>query len=383
MEREAIGSSAYNIENERVYRDEEIRENVVSYLSEYRLRVKKYDYELVFSTAPGEGFMVRDVHRGEAMNAKAKRTLEERQVKGLPIHREFAELLGLESLDEQLLSAADGDHVFWMSPPGPKEEGYGNYGFVYEGRVQEEVSESGVPIKHLFMTAIRVENPTISQSNKALSELTGENVSYINAEEFLGNPRVVKNVAVNTDDVLRRNFSFVVDQKEVWINKRVITEMDSMINEFVGVIHSGSRAEKITAFYALENYALELKERYIRKQEKREDDTVIYMNEHRRYQYLADIYSPYGYRPPSVAGSCGPTGEETRSNDIFANSYRNLMKAIFGDLHEMFGLEEESDWFNCPKCGYQATGPIGDACPGMNCGLTKTNAKEQGFEACA
>ncbi len=374
------GSRAFNIENERPYSNAEMKKDSVSYLSEYRLRVQMYDYEYQFSFVEGEGYKVRDIHRGEAMSDKAKRTLEERKTRGLPIHRELAELSGLAYLDKQMLSAADGDRVFWISPPGPKEEGYGDYGFVYEGRVHDEVSEDGLRAKRLFMTAIRIENPTIPQCNNVLFQLTGENASYINAEGLLKNPRVVKNSVVDTDSVLQRNFSFVIDQKEALVNKEVIGEMDPMIDEFVGVVRSGSKEEKITAFHALENYALELKKQYARKKEASREENVVYTPDDHRYRYLVDILSVYGYKPPVVLGSCGSTGDETRSNDIFADNFKNLMKAIFGDLFEKLGLEDD-EWFVCKSCHYKATGPIGDTCPG--CHITKEEyAKKTGEPVC-
>ncbi len=371
------GSRAFDIENERPYSNAEMKKDIVSYLSEYRLRVQKYNYELLFSFVDGEGYKVRDIHRGEAMSIKAKRTLEERRAKGLSVHREIAEDAGIESLDKQLLYAQEGERISWISPPGPKEEGYGDYGFVHEGVVHNEVSEDGLSAKRLSMTAIRVENPTIPQCNNALFQLTGENVPYINAEEFLANPRVGRKRAVDTDAVLQENFSFVVDQKDALINKQVITEMDPMTDECIEVIRFGSREERITAFYALENYALALKKQYANKKETHREEHVVYENAHdskyRQYRYLADILSAYGHMPPIVAGSCGPTGEETKSNDIFADNFSNLMK-------EIFGIDES---FNCPnpKCGKKITPPFGDTCP-HGCGLTKANAAEYGIPVC-
>lgn len=338
LDRDVATSQAFDIEKERVYTDVEMRKDIVSYLSEYRLRVQKYDYELLYSFREGEGFRVRDVHRGEAMSIKAKRTLAERQVTGLPIHREMAEDEGIENLDKQLYYAQDGDKIFWISPPGPKEEGYGNYGFVFEGRVQNEMSEDGLPTKRLFMSAIRVENPTMSQANSAFSELTGENISHASPEGLLENPRVVSKRAVDTDAVLQKNFSFVVNQRDAWTNSQVITKMNLMIDEAISVIRSGTREERIRSFYALENYALALKERFTRENDAPEKENIVYTRDYGEYRYLADILYEYGYMPPIVAGSCGATGEEVRSNDIFADSYSDLMKAIFGDLREKFGI---------------------------------------------
>lgn len=371
--RETVGSVAFDTDKEKVYSNAQMRTDTISYISEYRLRVQKYDYEFQFSFVEGEGYKLRDIHSGEAMSIKTKHTLEERRVKGLSIYRELAEDAGIENLDEQLLYAQDGDRIFWMSPPGSKEDGYGDYGFMFEGRIVGE---------RILMTANRVENPTIVQFNRALLELTGDNVGYINPEGFLANPRVVKNNNVDIDAVLQKNFSFMVDQKEALINKQVITEMDSMIDEFVGLIRSGSREERITAFHALENYALELKKSITHKAEAAENDNIIFMSDHREHRYLTDILPLYGFRPPVVGGSCGSTGEDTKSSDLFADNYKDLMKAIFGDFKEMFGVDD-NEWYTCPKCPYKASGPInGTTCPG--CGLTQEQyAKETGQSVCA
>lgn len=378
--REIVGSVAFDMEKEKVYTDVEMRDDLVSYLGEYRLRVQKHDYELTFSYREGEGYRVRDIHRGEAMSVKSKRTLLDRTENGLPVYREMAEDAGIDSLDEQLLYAEDGDMVVWFSPPGPKDQGYGNYGFMFEGSVKVKVLTDGMTEKHILMTANRIEKPTIAQCNNAFFALTGEDISFINPEGFLANPRVVSGREVNVDEVLLKNFSFEVNEEEMLVNTQVIKTINPMIDEFVGVIKSGSREERITAFYALENYALELKERLMRKQEKGEEN-VIYMSDYRDYRYLADILHGYGYRPPIVAGSCGPTGEDTRSNDIFADNYKDLMKAIFGDFKEMFGIEDD-EWFVCGACHYKATGPIGNQCPG--CHITKEEyAKKTGQPVCA
>lgn len=46
-------------------------------------------------------------------------------------------------------------------------------------------------------------------------------------------------------------------------------------------------------------------------------------------------------------------------------------------------VNSEQEWFKCPKCEYQATGPIGDGpCPNKKCGLTQEQAREEGYMTC-
>ncbi len=331
--REIVGSWAFNIERESRYTNAEMRADIISYLSEYRLCVQKYDYELLFSYRQNEGFKIRDAFQGEAMTNKAIRAIKEREKQGDPIHRELAEFEGMKKLEKDLPYAQNGDSVFWISPPGPKDLGYGDYGFFYAGRVVD------TPFgKKLAMTAIRIEKPTITECNMVLSSLTGDNIAYISAQGFLANPKVSKGQS-DVDAVLQNTFSFELKEEENILNKKVIMGMGQMIDDFIVIIRTGTKEEKVKAFHALENYALELKERY----KKRDIGTLVYINEYRQLHSLVDIISTHGFTPPTVAGSCGSTKEEsTQSNNILANGFDNLMKAIFGNLKK-YGIGDEED----------------------------------------
>jgi len=131
--------------------------------------------------------------------------------------------------------------------------------------------------------------------------------------------------------------------------------MDPAIDDFVAMVKIGTKKEKLQAFNALENYALQLKEEYRNRGEAGVQVAVK----------LVDIIPGYGHKSPTVGGSCG-------------SSSNNPLTA-FEALRKELGLDED-EWFNCPKCGYEATGPIGDQCPG--CGLTKDEHAEAGGETC-
>jgi len=49
-------------------------------------------------------------------------------------------------------------------------------------------------------------------------------------------------------------------------------------------------------------------------------------------------------------------------------------------LQNKSSKKEEQEWFNCPKCKYQADGPIGNECPG--CHITKEAFVEEGGVNC-
>ncbi len=362
-DREMVGSRAFNVENENKYSDVELRRDLVSYLSEYRLQVQTYDYELLFSYKEGEGYKLRDIDGKEAVIAKAKRAIEERLVRGESIHREEGEFTGIHHLDDILHFAKDGDGLYWISPPGDKKDGYGDYGFFYEGHITQVFDDNGKPAKHLAMIAKRLEKPTIMQCNTALSTLTGRKTEYKSADEFLADPHVDISKA-EVDSVLADTFSFTVDKEERAANEKIVAEMEKMINDYIVVVRTGSKEDKIRGLHALENYALELKKRYKTSREvvilgssatPESDSGQARMtandDRNREARYLADIMQTHDFKPPTAAGSCGSTSEDkSQSNDIFADNYNNLMKAIFGDSFEKLGLgdEEEKYSFNNP-----------------------------------
>lgn len=61
------------------------------------------------------------------------------------------------------------------------------------------------------------------------------------------------------------------------------------------------------------------------------------------------------------------------------NKQSNILNSITPRLTNL--LNQDSEWFTCPKCSYKADGPIGNVCPG--CNLTKEQfAAEEGAVVC-
>ncbi|MCL5970067.1 MAG: hypothetical protein M1450_01000 [Patescibacteria group bacterium] len=368
--REILGSKAFNLEYGEGFTDSELRADIISYLGEYRFKIQKYNYELEFSGDSLTGFKLRDTHRGEALGVKAERAVEEKKLRGENSAREEAELLGIKHLEDQLRFTKSGTTLVWMSPPGPREDGYGDYGFVYVG----EVDKSSSLKTSLSMTAIRVESPTINQFNNTLSDLIEEDINYSEAEDFLQSPFVLKGKGKeDIENTLKKHFSFKVDSREREVFDKAIANLNPAINQFVDFVKHGNKEEKLKAFYAIENYALELKDRYLNKE--KANEKIVYLDEYRKYDNKDDfqgfIYLYGNKKPPVVSGSCGSTGS-VKSNDVFGNGYQALMKTVFG--------EENNDKFECPRCKQKADGPVGNQCP--NCGLTKEEYAESGGEVC-
>jgi hypothetical protein len=351
--RELVSSAGFSVEYESRVFDQELRDDVVSYLGEYRFKLQKYDYELVFSPTSEEGWRLRDPHRLEAMGIKAERSIDERRLRSESTHRETAEAVGIELLEKQLETAEEGDSVVWASPPGSKEEGYGDYGFFYIGKVRRSVEAK----KEVAMTAIRVENPTLEQFNRAFQELSGVAVNFSKAEDFISKPVITAALAKDlVDDVLLRNFALGEDPTEQTRFASVIERIRPRIDQFIRYVRFGTTEEKKKAFHALENLALQVKKDL-------ETGLEIVFEQPVKFQVFID---QYGFEPPKVAGSC-----PIKSPNLLGQ-YQALNKALGKDKQE---------WFTCPKCNYKADGPVGNSCPG--CGLTKeAYIEETGAEAC-
>lgn len=334
--------TAFRTEYNQKATNQEIYDDVVSYLAEYRLNVKQYDYELHFAKGQEGSFVVRDKYRGESMRDKAQRVIKERKESGLPTEREGAEEKGLFVLEEKLKKAQNNDTVLWASPPGPKEEGYGNYGFIYKGKVLKNADGEA----RLLMSAIRVENPTIADFNKAFSLLCEEEIQFQKAVEFLQNPKVFKGQIAEKvwTETLRENFAFAVNEEEKWQSAEIIRKMDKMIRDFIFVIRSSSEEKRIKALHALENYAL-----FLKKQTPQKPSGIIYEHKMR----LEQIIERFGFAPLPAPGSCGLSGSE--SSHLFTSGLRSTGTFLAAETQDKYGSLK----FKCGNCQYWNTRPYG------------------------
>lgn len=342
LERQPIRhSDAFRNEYREGTSNQSVVDDVVSYLGEYRLQVPKHSYSLRFKDG-----RVRGPHGSESMYDLCQKAIDLRRKEKKSFIRETAERYGFESLDRQLQNAVPNSTIIWMSPPGPKEEGYGNYGFVFLGKVYQGYSTG----KNLQMTAIRVENPTIEQFNKAFYMLTDEKTEAEHAEEFLDSPRVMNEDIKEgyVDAVLNRVFNYRLDREKQEKFQAIIDRALPLIYDF-----ANNPLRTRDDLYALENYVLELK-RDVGSFDKKTPAR------------LGELTGGYRQEPPKAAGSCGST-----------KSSNNIINSI-SSTNSLFS---ENEWFTCPKCGFEADGPIGNECPG--CGLTKeAYAEESGEPVC-
>ena len=345
-----------------------LEKDVQSYLGEYRFQVQKYDYELLLGTPLG-GQHLLDIDDGIPLAAKAARAIERRVREGKNPDRERAELQGLINLENQLQYSNIGDEIIWISPPGPESDGYGDYGFIYLGKVGG-VDGLGLK-KHLLMSAIRVESPTLQQFNSALTALTGRSVALTKAEEFLASPIVVPGVWEDSEYVLSYIFNLKPQSEKDALFKRIVPLLSPYIQEFVDYVKQGRPKDFLfQAFQTIELLALDLIEEYSNTNSLQ----VYFIDRSTPLTFAMTHYQ--GQAPPQVAGSCGNTSGSASgltSPNIFNKS---------SSLGELLSTNDDSkkEPFVCPKCGYETTKPVGDQCP--SCKITKEEAVEKGYVTC-
>lgn len=345
-------SLAFRHEFHQDAKERQIRDDLVSYLGEYRFEVSEYNYRLGIAN----GILV-DPNTGESMSLKAKKAIEFKRRRSLNTSREEAEFEGFINLEKGLSERPFGT-VVWFSPPGPKGEGYGDYGFAFVGK------RNG---NELEMTAIRLEKPTINDFNKATSALWGEK-GYKKAEDLLRQPMVIDISLGKVKEFVHGNFE-VQDEKSKTVFAKALEKLGGIIEEASLIIKNGTLEQKQKALHTVENLAIELKERLGSLFK----ENVIFMSDY-RISKLATFMEidKYTNKPKVVAGSCG----NTSSKNVFSSSN------VFSKYSSLSSLlsSEENEWFTCPRCNYKANGPVGDECP--SCHITKEEFAESGVEVC-
>lgn len=315
--RELVSSNGFSVEYDPRVTDVELRDDIISYLAEYRFAVEKFDYSLEYSNKA-----LRDSRRGEPMSVKATRSVRERMMRGESIERETAEAMGLNFLDRQLEIAQIGDSIIWASPPGAKEDGYGDYGFFYVGQIIRSTESK----KEIQMAALRVEKPTMRGYSEAFKTLTDIEYEAKTPEDYLKFPVVIQKELSDEFIIttLGKNFPFKSNPKQRELFEQAKDRLSPKIDEFISNWHFSSNEEKKKMFHALENYSLQV------KKELEEDNVTVFEVEGN----FDNFVKSFGYEPPKVAGSC-----PIKSNGLISLS-SNLINSIL----------EGGEGFICPKC---------------------------------
>lgn len=353
-----IQNDAFRQEYSPKVNTDALKKDIESYLGEYRFKLQEYQYELLYGTTYGGELRLLGIDDNEPMTDKAQRAITRRIKENKNTDREEAEFRGLLNLEQQLAMATINDILVWMSPPGLKSEGYGDYGFVFIGKI-DKVYPYGE--KHLAMSAIRVESPALKQFNAAYALFTGKNTAFSKAEKFLASPEIISDSPINYKKILSYIFNFQPDNKNSCLFQKIIPLLNPYILEFIEFVRQG-QPKKILfqAFQTIELLALDLIKEY-----SLEKNPQLYFID-RDFPLTYAMIRYQNQTPPPIGGSCG----NTDTTNIF-NKYSTL-----SDLFS----EDDKEPFICPKCGYETTKPVGSQCP--NCHLTKEEAANQGYNTC-
>lgn len=353
-------SAAFRTEYLKSVPDQAIRDELRSYLAEYRFQLPQYKYDLIYFDDH-----LRDTYTNETMVEKAERSITLRRSNWKNVLRESAEYRGIQYLDSVLRDATLGDRIIWASPPGSKQEGYGNYGFVFSG-VIDDISNNK---KHISMTAFRVEESSVASYNKAVSTIFGQPILHDTPEEFLAQPFISHTIQVEPEIALNNMLaSKKIDDKQFELAMGVI---EPLMNQFIVESKSGASKDRLKQlFYTIEHLAIKLN--------KSTDFTELYSLSNSLHQNFEGIVQKHGmFKPFIVGGSCGSSGEESTLDNLLN---RNIMNKLTNNI--LATILDENEGFECPRCHYKTKEPVGNQCPNANCKLTKEEAERLGYITC-
>jgi len=316
-------------------REQEIQDNIVRYIGEYRLGVKfdEFYYQTVqdqfgnihIGTQEGP---VRDIFR---------RAITDREEKGLSVRREVAECLGFEKFEKELLERPEGSMAVWVSPPGKASEGYGGYSFTFIAQSEQDGEKKKIrviPYRNEF---------TLKKHNEYLSKITGQEVNFDMDTQFLSNPFFIENSdeIKSPEDILE-----IIGEQEKFDNswnQEFTKKAWPLIQGFIYLVKQNASDELLLkAKYALENFAIAFRE----DKEAAVHSLNLSESDWRQYDSLITIHAyidEWGSTaPPPVNGSCGSTGGDLISALTLMENQQQ-----FGDLQkDKYGKRT----FDCPDC---------------------------------
>ncbi|MBI2028706.1 MAG: hypothetical protein HYT07_03815 [Candidatus Levybacteria bacterium] len=308
-------------------REEEITNNILRYLGEYRLGVtfdEIFYREIrdslgnIYLSSNGEG-PVRNVFR---------KTIGERERKGHCVKREVAECLGFEKLEQELLNSPDNALFIWVSPPGSREDNYGDYSFTFVGQKIKDEKTDEVKIR-----VIPYRNILSQAEHKGYLRFFDTKTQDFKSDiDFLSNPIVLSPTEFikkpeDLIDIIGRHEDISMD----WL-RRLKGEVGTLIKRYIDLVRIHASDEELTKVkFAFENLTISIKNKIIGNLKPLDNSCVL-------PQDLEKTIEIWGRNaPPRAAGSCGSSSKST------------LM-----ELHSTFNLENDKygeRTFECPSCG--------------------------------
>src|SRR5258706_5338427 len=324
---------SYDVQEVIRQREQTIEDNLVRYVAEFRLGVKfdSFSYSEKVNSRTNERFLVANT-QGPVRDIFRK-AISTRENLGLPTRRESVECLGFEKLEQDLLSAPDKTLFMWVSPPGTKEEGYGNYSFTFVGQVDVDPESALKDIKVIpYRNVLSIEDHAAY-----FNKLTDEDIVLERDTDFLSHPVIIpfqKGAVEVPDHVL----AIIGEQEKIdtgW-NSRLREILGPLVQGYLELIRQRASEETlIQALHAIENISIAFKEDIV--YQLKQDTQIIPLE---IMGSVDDIFDTYGkHAPPQATGSCPP-------NNKAASGSATLM-----ELQMMHGVDSRGSLaFECPLC---------------------------------
>ena len=295
-------------------REQETRNNILRYLGEYRLAVK-FD-EFFYregKNSNGERFLAAGEEK--PISQRFRNAISQKEKEGKGARREIAECLGFQKIEERFLRCED-FMFLWISPPGRKEDGFGDYSFTFLGEVKDK-----------RIRIIPYRNKVSLEKHKEIAGLFSTDASHLKTDvDFLASPIFIQREEglKTAEDILVK-----IGEKEridlAW-RQRLEARSGALVDEFVDAVRRNapdSELERIKR--AIENFTIE---------SKHEINSGRFISGNLDVRKVVDSYGSYA--PPPAGGSCGSSS------------------STLSEFHSSLNLENDKfgeRTFKCEECG--------------------------------
>lgn len=293
------------------------------------------------------------------------------------IEREEAEIRGFLKIQEVLTADETkvGTAFFVISPPGLTEDTPYVHNFVDSYELVED-QEGNRSVQYT-----RFASPLGYENYKEIAE--GLDPNYFDGQIgpidawYLENPILVpaEQGYQDTDEVFAKLFAKDVKAME----EREFQELWKIYSPFALYYLDQLTKDNFDPIAVAEAYnalLLSTEDKEMQSQTKEIDIFVasdVTTLSHVDNRHISAMVRQYGRRDvKEVRAGCGKSGGFS-----FGGGSANVLANSVASFASVSGSQE---WFSCPKCQYQADGPIGNTCPG--CKLTKDEFAESGGEVC-
>lgn len=281
-------------------RRERIANNLSRYLGEYRLGVKfdELFYRKERNPFTGEDYLAAS-EPGPVLNVY-RRAIDVKRKNGLSGKREVAECLGFAKLEKELLSSSSDQLFIWVSPPGLRLEGYGEYSFTFVGQkvkdpdtLEERIRV--IPYRNIFSL----------EEHKAYLSRFDKNVENFQSDtQFLANPVVFSPTEeIRTPEEI---IHFLGEREKISIEwfQKLVDRLDPLIQRYLYLVEINASDEELTKVkYAMENYTIAIKDELEGKiKVERLKESIVGRSDLER---TIEIWGSNA--PPVIGGSCGST----------------------------------------------------------------------------